>query len=168
MPIDSKKMNAFAGPSPDTDEVYDEEAEEGTEQFRELLPTLEEGAGELEVLSQTLGLNPQEVLAQTPEDFDEELLASYEEEAADLDDDLQEVLGGLVGASVGKCRQLAAHLQDEGLIEDENMVAAVLYMAAISAGAGDEELADEGDDEEELADDDAGEILELDESGEEI
>lgn len=171
MPIDPKKMQAFAaGPEPDEDDGPEaaeagpeDKEDEGEGKFDELMPLLEEHAGEIEDAAMDLECNPQAVMA--GEEVEEEVSDRLQEGYDALDQALTEGLSPLVDATPEDCEALAQHLHDEGMIDQLDEVGAWLWLVAQNMfGAGGEGGDEEGGEEDEELDEDGADDLGADSS----
>jgi hypothetical protein len=165
MPIDPNNLAAFAagtgGPPPGADEgggeIPDEEApveEEGPGKFGMLLTLLEQHAEDVEGLTDEF--DPAELVDETVE-LDEPDIQALWDGFDGLDEALQtEIRASLPGVTLDEARDLASHLEAEGIIQDAERVAGWLFRV------GKLDLAAEGendDDEEDLEEEPADEAL---------
>ncbi len=172
MAIDRKKMAAFAGHA-DTDEQPkdpdhpgknkpgkgggdgsdDDDMQEGGDgKFGALLPLLEQNAKEIEMCADEL--DP-ETLSDTGSEMSDEDHDTLKDSYDGLDGKLKKEMKALSGADLEDVQGLAQHLADEGMVDDEEAFAGLLFrFGQILKGGGDdggEEEDDEGDDDEEEA-----------------
>ena len=165
MAIDPQKMAAFAsGPKPGSDDLdaaaaqpapevekKDEDMlEGGPGRFGKLIPLLEANAEELEACCDEL--DPDALMntgADLPEDDRDILLENVVSLPDDLIDEMMNTVGGITKEEAEK---LAAHLEDESMIEDGDLLAAMLVHVGKLIDSGDlsasEEEEDEYEDEE--------------------
>lgn len=165
MPIDPGSLAAFANPeedpeaAPEAPEGEGDMQEGGPGKFGMLITLLEENADD--VMSLTEEFDPDQ-LADAAQELDEEEQSSLREGAASLPDDLQaELRAALPGATIEETREVATHLEDEGIIDDAERLAGWLFRVGevgLDEPAEGEEEAPEDEEPEDLEDEEVEEL----------
>jgi len=183
MAIDPNKMAAFAsaGPKPgtedstggdtaevepgDTAEGGDDTQEGGAGRFGELIPLLEANAEELAACCDEL--DP-EALSDTSTALEGDNLEILTESVMALPGDLlAEMMATLSGVTWEEAEELVAHLEDEGMIDDAALVAALLTHIGKLIDSGDLSTESAEDEDEGAESEDADEGEESEDEGEE-
>lgn len=140
MALDPKKMAAFAshGPKPGMAELAaigekpqselsmksEDELEGGPGRFGKLIPLLEANAADLQLCCEEINPDALMNLSEDLPDDDYEILA---DSVIELPDDLlHEMVSTLGGITPEEADRLAAHLEDESIVEEGDMIAAML------------------------------------------
>lgn len=155
MPIDPTALSAYANPTGEEDmegappEEGDME-EGGPGKFGVLLTLLEQNADD--VMALTEEFDPDQLIDEGQE-LDEEEQAALRDGAMTLPEDLQgELAKALPGATVDETREIANHLESEGIVDDAERLAGWLFrlgQVGMEPAEGEET---EEEDEEELDD----------------
>lgn len=116
--------------------------------FSDLVPLLEEHALAVEDRAADLELAPQDVFDELPPD--EELVSDLKDGFEELDEDLQEALAVLGGSSVEDAKELSGHLVSNGLVQEEDAIAAWLCLVGSEVFGAVREPSGLGDEPEDL------------------
>jgi hypothetical protein len=162
MPISAGALSAFANPEVDPaaeEEPAPEETEEGGPgKFGMLITLLEQHAED--VMALTDEFDPDQ-LVDAAQELDEAEQDQLREGASGLEEELvAEMKTALPGATIDETREVAMHLESEGIIDDAERLAGWLFRVG-EVGLGEAE-AEEGDGEEEDLEEDPEEGGELD------
>jgi hypothetical protein len=143
-----------AGPKPDASDSEPMDngggnEDSGGKDYSALQPLLQDYAADIEAAANELEVDPQEALGEGYEP-DEGVIEQLESGMEGLDDDFVEGMDPLAGIDSDSARELAQGLQDDGLIQDEDKVAAWIFLvgnhALHSEPDGDEGMNEPGDD----------------------
>ena len=167
MAIDQKKMKAFVGGKGGGqqqgqgggDADHEDEQGEGQEgegeeaeggKYAELMPILEENAGEIEDAASLVEAEPEQTLGEQEPNGQsvEQAMQGFEELEQDAQDALVEHMPDLESDDF---EVIAKHLHDEGMIDDADLVAA--WLKLVSFGVKDMKVDDSEKDDEGGVDD---------------